>query len=93
MMEQDYTSSETALHISCNTSKIAKKDFALADSPLVLVAGAEGAGLSRLVRQTCDTVVSIPISRTVESLNAAVAAGIGLYEVDRLRRRARPGRD
>ena len=68
-------------------------DLALADSPLVLVAGAEGAGLSRLVRQTCDTVVSIPISRTVESLNAAVATGIGLYEVDRLRRRARPGRD
>ena len=66
-------------------------DLALADSPLVLVAGAEGAGLSRLVRQTCDTVVSIPISRTVESLNAAVATGIGLYEVDRLRRRARPG--
>ena len=69
------------------------EDLALADSPLVLVAGAEGAGLSRLVRQTCDTVVSIPISRTVESLNAAVAAGIGLYEVDRLRRRARTGRD
>ena len=68
-------------------------DLALADSPLVLVAGAEGAGLSRLVRQTCDTVVAIPISRTVESLNAAVAMGIGLYEVDRLRRRARPGRD
>ena len=68
-------------------------DLALADSPLVLVAGAEGAGLSRLVRQTCDTVVAIPISRTVESLNAAVAMGIGLYEVDRLRRRARSGRD
>lgn len=68
-------------------------DLALADSPLVLVAGAEGAGLSRLVRQTCDEVVSIPIRRTVESLNAAVATGIGLYEVDRLRRRARSGRD
>ena len=68
-------------------------DLALADSPLVLVAGAEGSGLSRLVRQTCDTVVAIPISRTVESLNAAVAMGIGLYEVDRLRRRARSGRD
>ena len=68
-------------------------DLALADGPLVLVAGAEGSGLSRLVRQTCDTVVAIPISRTVESLNAAVAMGIGLYEVDRLRRRARSGRD
>ena len=74
-------------------SEGAVDDLALADSPLVLVAGAEGAGLSRLVRQTCDEVVSIPIRRTVESLNAAVAAGIGLYEVDRLRRRARSGRD
>ena len=69
------------------------EDLALADSPLVLVTGAEGAGLSRLVRQTCDTIVSIPISRTVESLNTTIATGIGLYEVNRLRRRARSGRD
>ncbi|QWW19795.1 23S rRNA (guanosine(2251)-2'-O)-methyltransferase RlmB [Schaalia sp. 19OD2882] len=57
----------------------------LAESPLVLVTGAEGAGLSRLVRETCDQVVSIPISSTVESLNAAVATGIALYEVASLR--------
>ena len=55
---------------------------------LVLVTGAEGAGLSRLVRETCDVLASVPISRSVESLNAAVATGISLYEVDRLRRRA-----
>ncbi|HZK04485.1 MAG TPA: 23S rRNA (guanosine(2251)-2'-O)-methyltransferase RlmB [Actinomycetaceae bacterium] len=58
----------------------------LADSPLVIVTGAEGAGLSRLVRATCDVIASIPISRRVESLNAAVATGIGLYEISRLRR-------
>ncbi|ETJ43583.1 tRNA/rRNA methyltransferase, partial [human gut metagenome] len=64
------------------------EDLSLADSPLVLVTGAEGAGLSRLVRETCDVIASIPISQTVESLNAAVATGISLYEVDRLRRAA-----
>lgn len=58
----------------------------LADRPLVIVTGAEGAGLSRLVRATCDVVASIPISPRVESLNAAVATGVGLYEVARLRR-------
>lgn len=57
----------------------------LADGPLVLVAGAEGTGLSRLVRQTCDQIVSIPISSSVESLNAAVAMGIALYEVASVR--------
>lgn len=64
------------------------EDLTVADAPLVVATGAEGAGLSRLVRETCDVVASIPISRTVESLNAAVATGIGLYEVDRLRRAA-----
>lgn len=58
----------------------------LADQPLVLVTGAEGAGLSRLVRETCDQIVSIEISPRVESLNAAVATGVGLYEVARRRR-------
>ena len=67
----------------------ALEGLALADAPLVVVTGAEGAGLSRLVRETCDVVASIPIARAVESLNAAVATGIGLYEIDRLRRAAR----
>ena len=67
----------------------ALEDLALADAPLVAVTGAEGSGLSRLVCETCDVVASIPIARAVESLNAAVATGIGLYEIDRLRRAAR----
>lgn len=60
-------------------------DFTLADSPLVLVTGSEGTGLSRLVADTCDAIVSIPISPVVESLNAAVATGIALYDVARRR--------
>lgn len=49
--------------------------------PLVIVIGAEGAGLSRLVGQTCDWRVSIPMASGVESLNASVAAGIVLQAV------------
>ncbi len=60
--------------------------FPLATEPLVLVLGAEGRGLSRLVRETCDATLSIPMSGPVESLNASVAAGIVLAEVARLRR-------
>ena len=55
----------------------------LGDVPVVLVVGAEGAGLSRLVRETCDLVVSIPIDPKTESLNASVATGIALYEIGR----------
>jgi 23S rRNA (guanosine2251-2'-O)-methyltransferase len=53
--------------------------------PLVLVVGSEGAGLSRLVREACDSLASIQISESVESLNAGVAAGIALYELSRHR--------
>ena len=67
------------------------EELTLADAPLVVVTGAEGTGLSRLVRQTCDVIASIPIATKVESLNAAVATGIALYEVDRLRRAAQAG--
>lgn len=58
----------------------------LATEPLVLVCGSEGKGLGRLVRETCDVVVSIPIAAQTESLNAGVATGIALYEVARRRR-------
>jgi len=58
--------------------------LSLASSPLVLVIGSEGKGLSRLVAQHCDVVVKIPISGA-ESLNAGVAAGIALYQVSLLR--------
>ena len=60
-------------------------DLAFATDPLVLVVGSEGKGLSRLVRETCDVIASIPIGSEVESLNAGVAAGISLYEVARTR--------
>lgn len=60
--------------------------FPLATEPLVLVLGAEGRGLSRLVRETCDATLSIPMAGPVESLNASVAAGVVLAEVARLRR-------
>jgi 23S rRNA (guanosine2251-2'-O)-methyltransferase len=57
----------------------------LAAGPLLLVVGAEGTGLSRLVGQTCDIRVRIPLASDVESLNASVAAGIVLAEVARRR--------
>ena len=58
----------------------------LATDPLVVVLGSEGRGLSRLVRETCDITVSIPMAAGVESLNASVAAAVLLAEVARRRR-------
>jgi 23S rRNA (guanosine2251-2'-O)-methyltransferase len=55
--------------------------------PVVVVVGSEGKGLSRLVRQNCDAVVSIPMAGPAESLNASVAAGVVLAEIARQRRR------
>ncbi|WP_456568574.1 23S rRNA (guanosine(2251)-2'-O)-methyltransferase RlmB [Blastococcus sp. SYSU DS0539] len=54
--------------------------------PVALVVGAEGTGLSRLVREKCDVVVRIPIDRDTESLNVSVAAGIALYQAAAARR-------
>nr|WP_090340216.1 23S rRNA (guanosine(2251)-2'-O)-methyltransferase RlmB [Mycolicibacterium malmesburyense]CRL69225.1 RNA methyltransferase [Mycolicibacterium malmesburyense] len=54
--------------------------------PMVVVVGSEGKGLSRLVRETCDAVVSIPMAGPTESLNASVAAGVVLAEIARQRR-------
>ena len=61
-------------------------DLHVATDPVVLVAGSEGKGLSRLVRENCDVIASIPmIGGGIESLNAGVAAGVALYEVARRR--------
>jgi 23S rRNA (guanosine2251-2'-O)-methyltransferase len=60
--------------------------LSMAPDPLVVVVGSEGRGLSRLVRETCDETVSIPMAASVESLNASVAAGVVLAEVARRRR-------
>ncbi|SUA41421.1 23S rRNA (guanosine-2'-O-)-methyltransferase RlmB [Nocardia africana] len=51
-----------------------------------MVVGSEGKGLSRLVRETCDTIISIPMAGPVESLNASVAAGVVLADIARQRR-------
>ncbi len=61
-------------------------ELGLARDPLVLVVGSEGKGLSRLVHEVCDQIVSIPMDSATESLNAGVAAGVTLYEVARQRR-------
>ncbi|WP_306231855.1 23S rRNA (guanosine(2251)-2'-O)-methyltransferase RlmB [Agrococcus beijingensis] len=60
-------------------------ELELADRPLVIVVGSEGKGLSRLVTETCDAIVSIPIESMTESLNAGIAASVTLYEVAKRR--------
>jgi 23S rRNA (guanosine2251-2'-O)-methyltransferase len=61
-------------------------DLDLADGPLVLVVGSEGEGLGRLVSETCDQLVSIPMANHLESLNAGVAASVALYAIAEARR-------
>ncbi len=61
-------------------------DVELARGPVVIVIGSEGKGLSRLVTETCDVVVSIPMIGGTESLNASVAASVALYSVAVARR-------
>lgn len=60
----------------------------IADQPLYIVVGSEGKGLSRLVKEKCDLLLSIPISSKVESLNASVAVSIALYGIAARRRSA-----
>ncbi|QNE47812.1 23S rRNA (guanosine(2251)-2'-O)-methyltransferase RlmB [Glaciihabitans sp. INWT7] len=60
-------------------------ELSWAKEPLVVVVGSEGKGLSRLVTETCDAVVSIPINSSTESLNAGIAASVTLYEISKQR--------
>jgi len=64
-------------------------DLDAADVPVCLVLGAEGRGLSRLVRQRCDEVVAIPLLGQLASLNVAAAGALACYEVARRRARTR----
>jgi 23S rRNA (guanosine2251-2'-O)-methyltransferase len=64
----------------------------LADQPLLIVVGSEGSGLSRLVGETCDLTVFVPMIGPAESLNASVAAAVTLAEIARLRRAGLPDR-
>lgn len=59
--------------------------------PVAVVVGAEGSGISRLVRDRCDALAAIPMSDAVESLNASVAAGIVAFEIARVRADDRTG--
>ena len=61
-------------------------DMKLAKESIMIVVGSEGKGLSRLVKEKCDLVVSIPMNSSTESLNASVATSIALFWVDEQRR-------
>jgi 23S rRNA (guanosine2251-2'-O)-methyltransferase len=54
--------------------------------PVALVVGSEGRGVRRLVRESCDFLLRLPMRGEVASLNAAVAGSVALYEIDRQRR-------
>ena len=55
------------------------------NGPLAIVMGAEGDGMRRLTRETCDDLIKIPMAGTVSSLNVSVASGICLFEAVRQR--------
>ena len=53
--------------------------------PMAVVMGSEGRGMRRLVRDTCDQLIQIPMPGSVESLNVSVATGVALFEINRQR--------
>ena len=59
--------------------------FSLAKESVYLIVGSEGKGLSRLTREKCDLILSIPMQSDVESLNASVATAITLYKIAEIR--------
>ena len=58
----------------------------IADQPLYIIVGSEGKGLSRLVKEKCDLLLSIPMTSKVESLNASVAVSIVLHGIASMRK-------
>ncbi|HEY2296844.1 MAG TPA: 23S rRNA (guanosine(2251)-2'-O)-methyltransferase RlmB [Jatrophihabitans sp.] len=70
--------------------EVSLDELEAATDPIVVVLGSEGRGLSRLVGETCDLTVSIPMSDVAESLNASVAASVTLAEIARRRRLLAP---
>jgi 23S rRNA (guanosine2251-2'-O)-methyltransferase len=60
-------------------------DLEVASEPLALVLGAEGRGLSRLVKQRCEVLAAIPLRGALASLNVSAAAAVACYEVARRR--------
>lgn len=61
-------------------------DANIFDSPVAIVIGNENKGMGRLIRESCDVLLKLPMSGQINSLNASVAAGIFMYEVVRRRR-------
>jgi 23S rRNA (guanosine2251-2'-O)-methyltransferase len=55
--------------------------FSLSNEPVYVIVGSEGKGLSRLVREKCDLILSIPMQSSVESLNASVATAIVIHQI------------
>ena len=76
---------ERGVWVYCADMGGTRWDRADLSGPLALVVGSEGFGVSRLVRETCDGVLSLPMRGRINSLNASVAAGILLYEAVRQR--------
>jgi 23S rRNA (guanosine2251-2'-O)-methyltransferase len=67
------------------TAEASLFDLELADEPVCVIVGGEGSGLHRLVRDSCDALVRIPMFGQIESLNASVAGALALFEVRRRR--------